>query len=307
MLYRSYVLPITLYSFQLWFYNHALLLYPLKSLGKIQRRAAIWIFGVFKISLMEGIKAIAGLIPIKGHLQKLGRRSQLCTSSLLSNHIIWTLMDFPFCFPQYRHSSSLTSFTDRQKTKIKSYLVNSNNRAYGNFPSFSPLHPELSLGVRIIDTFSNHFSFNYSKIKNKKNDKQCLHQLDLMVIELSLLQFIAIITTDASIKNNIATSILHMHTSNQSLIKILHHTAFVTSAEAELFAIRCGINQASTKENISKIIVVTNSIHVAKKIFDPLSHLLQIHTVAILKKLYHFLSRNPNNLIKFWESSSHLN
>jgi len=121
------------------------------------------------------------------------------------------------------------------------------------------------------------------------------------------LHTIAIIATDASIKNNIATSILHMHTSNQSLIKMLHHAAFVTSAEAELFAIRCGINQASTKENISKIIVVTNSIYVAKKIFDPLSHLLQIHAVAILKELYHFLSRNPNNLIKFWESSSHLN
>jgi len=88
LLYRSCVLPITLYSFQLWFYNHAILSYPLKSLGKIQRRVAIWIFGVFKTSLTEGIKAIAGLIPIKGHLQKLGRRSQLHTSSLLSNHIV---------------------------------------------------------------------------------------------------------------------------------------------------------------------------------------------------------------------------
>ena len=90
-----------------------------------------------------------------------------------------------------------------------------------------------------------------------------------------------------------------MHTSNQPLIKMLHHAAFVTSAEAELFAIRCGINQASTKENISKIIVVTGSIHVAKKFFDPLSHSLQIYTVAILEKLCHFFSRNPSNLIKF--------
>ena len=143
--------------------------------------------------------------------------------------------------------------------------------------------------------------------KNEKNDKQYLYQLDSIVIESSLLQSIAIIATDASIKNNIATSILYIHTSNQLLIKILHHVAFVTSAEAELFAIRCGINQASTKENISKIIVVTNFIHMAKKIFDPLSHLLQIYAVAILKKLHHFLSRNPNNLIKFWESPSHLN
>ena len=120
-----------------------------------------------------------------------------------------------------------------------------------------------------------------------------------MVIESLLLQSIAIIATDASIKNDIATSILHMYILNQLLIKMLYYVAFVTSAEAELFTIRYGINQASTKENISKIIVVTGSIHVAKKFFDSLSHSLQIYTVAILEKLCHFFSKNPSNSIKF--------
>ena len=128
-----------------------------------------------------------------------------------------------------------------------------------------------------------------------------------MVIESSLLQSTAIIATDASIKNDIATSISHMHISNHPLIKTRYHTAFVTSSEAELFAIRCGINQALSKENISKIIVVTDSIHVAKKIFDPSSHSLQIYTVTILEELCLFFSRDPSNLIKFWESPSHLN
>ena len=41
LLYRCCILPIALYSFQLWFYNHALLSYPLKILGKMQRRATI--------------------------------------------------------------------------------------------------------------------------------------------------------------------------------------------------------------------------------------------------------------------------
>jgi len=41
LLYRSCILPITLYIFQLWFYNNAPLLYPLKELNKMQRRAAI--------------------------------------------------------------------------------------------------------------------------------------------------------------------------------------------------------------------------------------------------------------------------
>ena len=58
----------------------------------------------------------------------------------------------------------------------------------------------------------------------------------------------AIVAMDASIKNDIATSISHMYILNHPLIKTLHHIAFVTSAEAELFAITCGINQASSKE-----------------------------------------------------------
>jgi len=41
LLYRSWILPIALYGFQLWFYNHAPLSYSFKALNKMQRRAAI--------------------------------------------------------------------------------------------------------------------------------------------------------------------------------------------------------------------------------------------------------------------------
>jgi len=51
--------------------------YHLKALGKMQRKVAIWILGAFKISPSYGIEAIAGLVPIKLHLQKLGERSEL--------------------------------------------------------------------------------------------------------------------------------------------------------------------------------------------------------------------------------------
>jgi len=122
-----------------------------------------------------------------------------------------------------------------------------------------------------------------------------------VVIELSSLQSIAIIVMDASIKNNITISISH-----QPLIKTLHHAAFITSSEAKLFAIRCSISQASPKENISKIIIITDSIHVAKKIFDLSSHLLQSQSVAILGDLCQFFSRDPNSSIEFWECSSRL-
>ena len=94
-----------------------------------------------------------------------------------------------------------------------------------------------------------------------------------MVIELSNSPFTTIVVMDTSVKNNIATSISHMHTYNNSITKTLHHVVYVTSTEAELFAIRCGINQASNHINISKIIVITDSIHAAKK-FLTLHHIL---------------------------------
>ena len=122
-----------------------------------------------------------------------------------------------------------------------------------------------------------------------------------MVIEASFLQSIAIVTSDANIKNDIATSISYMYISNQLLIKTLYHAAFVTSTEAKLFAIKCGINQATSNNNISKIVVITDSIHTAKRIFNLSSHVLQIQSMAILGDLHHFFSKDLNNSIEFWE------
>ena len=170
---RGPKLCIALYGFQLWFYNHAPLSYPLKILTKIQRRAVIWILGIFKISSSEDIEAIAGLILIKLHLQKLMGRSQLCMLALPSNHIICSLMDSPFNSPKRHHSVFLKSLTSCQRLNIKGHLVDSNNKAYEIFPSFFPLHPELSPGSRIIDNFSDRFSFNLST-RNKNKKTWCL-------------------------------------------------------------------------------------------------------------------------------------
>jgi len=109
---------------------------------------------------------------------------------------------------------------------------------------------------------------------------------------------------DASIKNNVATPISHTHIHNKPVTKNLHYVVNVTSIEAKLFAIRYSINQAISHNSVSKIIIVTDSIHAAKKIFDPISHSYQVHTSSILKELQTFFSCHQENSIKFWECSS---
>ena len=49
LLYRTCVLPITLYGFQLWYFKGALLYQSIKKLKKIQRKAVLWIMGAFCI------------------------------------------------------------------------------------------------------------------------------------------------------------------------------------------------------------------------------------------------------------------
>ena len=305
LLYRICILSITLYGFQLWFYNCTPMSYHLKLLGKMQRRVTIWILGAFKTFLLFSIKAIARLIPIKLYFQKLSRRSQLWAHSLPPNHLIWSLIDSSHSVSTTQHPTSLDSFTSHQQFLIKSYLVDINNRFNKIFPSFTSLHSGLSPGHRIIDNFSNCFVFNlHSK---QKDNKACTHQLDNMVIEASSSPSTAIVVTNASIKNNVATLILHTHTHDNSITKTVHHMVHITSTKAELFAMGCSINQASNHNSISKIIIITDSIHVARKIFDLSLHPFQVHSVAILTKLQWFFLQHQNNSIKFWECSSHLN
>ena len=114
----------------------------------------------------------------------------------------------------------------------------------------------------------------------------------------------ALIVSDASVKNNVATSIAHIHIRDRPITKTLYYTLNIMSTEAKLVAIRCGINQATDHDFISIIIIVMDSIYAAKKIFDPSSHPFQKHMVSILKELCSFFSHHPDNHIKFWECPS---
>ena len=58
---------------------------------------------------------------------------------------------------------------NQQRNITKGHLIDLNNKMYGIFPSFLPLHPEFDLGSRIIDNFSDHFSFNLANKKEKDN------------------------------------------------------------------------------------------------------------------------------------------
>ena len=147
--------------------------------------------------------------------------------------------------------------------------------------------------------------FFHSFSECKSNLKERTQKLDNLAIELSVTPTLALVITDASIKNNVATSIAHIHIHNHPIIKILHHAMNVISTEAELFAIRYGINQTINTNSISKINIITDFLHSAKKIFNPSLHPYQSHLNFVLKELCNFFTQSQENIIVFWECLSH--
>ena len=181
------------------------------------------------------------------------------------------------------------------------------NRFNEVFSFFNSLNPKFNPSNRIINSFSNCFSFHSFSKSNDHLFKDHIQQLNNLAIESSNTPSNALIVIDASVKNNVTLSIAHIHVHNRPVVKTFHRVINITSTEAEFFAIRCGINQAAYLQDISKIIVVMDSIHAAKKIFNPSSHMLQKQVALILNDLRKFFTCHQENTIKFWECPSKSN
>jgi len=181
------------------------------------------------------------------------------------------------------------------------------NRFNKVFSLFDPSNIEFSPSSYLTDIFPSCFSF-HPFIKCKDNNFEGhSHQLNNIAIMSSLNYLHMLIISDTGIKNNIATFIAYIYIYNRPIIKTLHHAANITSTKAELFTIRCGINQAVSLLGTSKIIVVTDSIHTTRKIFDLLIYPFQVYLAAISKELRKFFIANNNNSIEFWECPSYCN
>ena len=98
--------------------------------------------------------------------------------------------------------------------------------------------------------------------------------LSLKRFELQFITSMAIIVMNASIKNDFATSISHIHFINHSLTKMVHHAAFITSTEVELLQLgavstKHAIRRTYSKSSLSLIsstqqgkFLIVNPIHI---------------------------------------------
>ena len=171
------------------------------------------------------------------------------------------------------HHFSLEYMTTKQQAAIKSFIVDASSHLNGIFLSFDSLNKEFYLGNRLVDSFSSCNKADYSLEESKSH--YC-SLLDNIVLNTSSDPSTVVVISDTSIKSNITMSVIYDHLFNNPLKKTLHHAINVTSTEAELFSIRCGINRTTQISSTSHIIIITDALYVTQRIFDLTIHLYQI-------------------------------
>ena len=216
------------------------------------------------------------------------------------NHIIHSILSFNGLQEHKCHIVSINHLMAKQRMKLKSPFINANDKCNEFFLSFSFFNDEFKLGKCIIDIFSDHYSFHSCILNIKKHIKN----LEETTIRASSNPFSSIVVSDTSIKNQVATSISHIHSFNKSIVKTLHRATNINTTEAELLTIRCGINQVVADPSVKHIVVITNSLHIARKIFNSFTYPYQIYSVAISSELREFFSKDTLNHIEFWDCPS---
>ena len=162
LLYRTCVLLIALYSFQLWFFKSTPKAKNLAELRKMQCKAALWIIEAFWTSPTERVKAIAGLILINLHLRKLNSRHHLWYALISPSHAINSLLSSQHTknYPPYRFAT--LKLTEKQYEKLKSPIKDVNKHLLEITEAFNSIHSIFSSGSRVVNRFSSRITFHSS-------------------------------------------------------------------------------------------------------------------------------------------------
>jgi len=281
--------------------------YHIHKLNKLQRRAALWITGTFKTSPSKGVKGIAGLIPISLHLRKLSGQSYLRYSTIFSNHAIASLLEHGHTQPSSLHKLALPNLTTKQKAKLKSPIIDIDHHLIQTFPAFTTKPVRIfTPGLCLVDRFPSQFPFFFASDKSDKSKTHHLNTLkNTFSSSLSSPSHTCIIA-DGGVKNGTITAISHIWHANTRIKRLQMHAMNASSTEAEIMAMRIGLEFALSIEDIKHITLITDSIHAAKKIFDTTIHPYQSLITPLATKIHEFFAKLADHIISIWHYPSNL-
>ncbi|KXN81828.1 hypothetical protein AN958_03659 [Leucoagaricus sp. SymC.cos] len=305
LLYRSCIVPLATYGCWLWYFSGAKIVSKLKLLQQMQRNAALWITGTFHTSPSGGVESLAGLIPIYLHLKKLTKQVALQYITLSKSHLIHTLLSTHNAKGALPHPRSLDLLSEHNRATIQGPLVDADDSLMNVKEKFFPLHNANYPGSRLLDNFSDRFSFfdfNRSNLEELGNHSW---KLDARTFSTHSSPDTAIIVTDGSVPNNsqLQASACYQIWHNGTLLNsVTIPCGRCTSSEAELAAQHFGLYKAlaSFPDDVTNFVVLTDHLPSSHRLLDPSIHEGQYHSIAAANALRPWLECSSLHKIEFW-------
>ncbi|PPQ93941.1 hypothetical protein CVT25_015768, partial [Psilocybe cyanescens] len=189
-------------------------------------------------------------------------------------------------------------------------LFESDTNALALTETLLPMNPLSRLGVRLMDRFADQVHFDDCKISRgdaNKELKQRTKHLEKLRDKISENIRIYYAGTDASLPLSgryqaIAASILF--SGGVERWRTQHVAGKVTAPDAELYAIRSAIVNATSRDDCTDIFIFTDSMASARRAVDPSihsgqGHSVAGHSVAVCEALQTWFTRKDGQSITF--------
>ena len=117
------------------------------------------------------------------------------------DYILRSLLETNLSSNTTSHQLSLNNLTPKQWFKIKGLVINIDNRFNEVFSSFDLFNKKFPPGYCLINVFSNHFFFHTLSKQSNKSLNAHIQALDNIALTSSSDPSIALVVSNASIKN----------------------------------------------------------------------------------------------------------
>ena len=140
------------------------------------------------------------------------------------------------------HCMATSQLTIKQNIQLNSSIVDINHCLNKVLSAFNTLNSELKPGQCLADLFPDHFSFNTVKCSDPIARRVHLNKLNKVYFTSLSNDNTILVIADAGVRNNITTSVTHIYRGHSIIKRTCHQAMNILPTEAELFAIRYGIN-----------------------------------------------------------------
>ena len=305
-LYQSCVLPLMTYGCQLW-YRRKGTKWHIEFLRKAQNTAARWITGAFRTSPAGGAEVLAGLPPVRLHIEKLVNRTGLRANTLMALHPLLAALPNPWVCNHLAPDVAFPMGSGPDSKDNPLVAIDFAGRVCTE--NFVPLHAEAHPGARVIDEFGDRLTWHTEHPKKDSEelaewvDKSLMPRLSAAINDRRAVT----IFCDGSLfpKPRCRTgAAFHAYRAGRLLTRRGIACGRGTSYDAEMMAGGMGVAFA-TRQACDTIHVVADNESALKTILDPSMHGQQLVSVVACKNVRAWLTKDNKRRIEFHWCPSH--